>query len=115
MTDYPASQAALAQLRERDGHRVGERFELYVDGLELANGYHELGDAPEQRQRFLEDNRRRREAGLPEYPLDENLLAALESGLPECSGVALGVDRLLMCRVGASEIRSVLAFDWARS
>lgn len=115
VTDYPASQAALAQLRERDGHRVGERFELYVDGLELANGYHELGDAPEQRQRFLEDNRRRREAGLPEYPLDENLLAALESGLPECSGVALGVDRLLMCRVGASEIRSVLAFDWARS
>lgn len=115
VTDYPASQAALAQLRERDGHWVGERFELYVDGLELANGYHELADAAEQRQRFLEDNCRRREAGLPEYPLDEHLLEALGSGLPDCSGVALGVDRLLMCRVGASDIRSVLAFDWARS
>lgn len=110
--DYPASQAALAQLCERDGVTVGERFELYIDGLELANGYHELADADEQRRRFLADNRRRREAGLPERPLDERLLAALASGLPDCSGVALGVDRLLMCRVGESDIRRVLAFDW---
>lgn len=113
--DYPATQAALARVRERDGHRVGERFELYVDGLELANGYRELVDAREQHRRFLEDNRRRREVDLPERPLDEALLAALEAGLPDCSGVALGVDRLLMCLTGESDIRRVLAFDWTRS
>lgn len=112
--DYPASQAALARVRERGGHRVGERFELYVDGLELANGYRELTDAGELRRRFLEDNRRRREADLPERPLDEALLAALDAGLPDCSGVALGVDRLLMCLTDESDIRRVLAFDWAR-
>lgn len=113
--DYPASQAALARLRERDGFSVGERFELYVDGLELANGYRELADADEQRERFNADNLLRRSSGQPQRPLDERLLAALESGLPDCSGVALGVDRLLMCRTGESDIRRVLAFDWARS
>jgi lysyl-tRNA synthetase class 2 len=113
--DYPASQAALSRVVEVDGFRVGQRFELYVDGLELANGYFELGDGDEQRLRFEADNARRREHGLPERPLDEHLLAALAHGLPDCSGVALGVDRLLMLATGVSDIRRVLAFDWARA
>ena len=112
--DYPASQAALARIVESGGVAVGQRFELYVDGMELANGYHELTDAAEQRRRFDRDNARRREHGLPERPLDENLLAALVHGLPGCSGVALGVDRLLMLATGATDIRDVLAFDWSR-
>jgi lysyl-tRNA synthetase class 2 len=91
---------------------VGQRFELYVDGIELANGYCELTDATEQRRRFEADNARRRERGQPERPIDEHLLAALEHGLPECSGVALGVDRLLMLKTGASEVRDVLSFGW---
>ncbi len=113
--DYPASQAALARLSDIDGVTVGHRFELYVDGMELANGYFELLDAGEQRARFERDNARRREYGLAERPLDERLLAALEHGMPECSGVALGVDRLLMLATGVSDIRQVLAFDWARA
>lgn len=113
--DYPASQAALARLAEVDGVLVGHRFELYVDGLELANGYFELRDADEQRRRFEHDNLRRREYGLPERPLDERLLAALAHGLPDCSGVALGVDRLLMLATGTRDLRQVLAFDWLRA
>ncbi len=113
--DFPASQAALARIAEEDGFQVGQRFELYVDGLELANGYCELTDAAEQRARFERDNARRREYGLPEHPLDEALLAALEHGLPACSGVALGLDRLLMLATGATDIREVLAFDWERA
>ena len=113
--NYPASQAALARIEEVDGQLVGQRFELYVDGLEIANGYCELTDALEQRQRFVADNERRREYGLAERPLDELLLAALQAGMPECAGVALGVDRLLMLATGNRDIRQVLAFDWARS
>ena len=113
--DYPASQAALARVVEVDGVAVGQRFELYVDGMELANGYFELLDAGEQRRRFERDNARRREHGQPERPLDEKLLAALEHGLPPCSGVALGVDRLLMLATGVGDIRKVLAFDWHRA
>ncbi|MDH5172198.1 MAG: EF-P lysine aminoacylase EpmA [Gammaproteobacteria bacterium] len=113
--DYPASQAALARTESSEGFMVGQRFELYVDGIELANGYFELLDAAEQRRRFERDNARRREYALPERPLDERLLAALEHGLPECSGVALGVDRLLMLATGAGDIRQVLAFDWERA
>lgn len=113
--DYPASQAALSKVVTVDGHAVGQRFELYVDGVELANGYHELTDAAEQRRRFEADNARRRAAGQPQRPLDELLLAALEAGMPECSGVALGVDRLLMLVTGKRDIRRVLAFDWERS
>jgi len=113
--DYPASQAALARVETIDGVAVGHRFELYVDGMELANGYFELLDPAEQRERFERDNLRRRELGLPERPLDERLLAALEHGLPACSGVALGVDRLLMLATGVANIRQVLAFDWARA
>jgi len=112
--DYPPSQAALARLGYSDGVEVGHRFELYVDGMELANGYFELTDARQQRLRFSEDNKRRLQAGLPILPLDERLLSALQSGLPECSGVALGLDRLLMCQLGKADIREVLAFDWTR-
>jgi lysyl-tRNA synthetase class 2 len=113
--DYPASQAALSRLVPADDVIVGQRFELYVDGMELANGYFELTDADEQRQRFEQDNLRRREHGLSERPLDERLLAAMSHGLPSCSGVALGVDRLLMLVTGVTDIREVLAFDWERS
>jgi lysyl-tRNA synthetase class 2 len=112
--DYPASQCALAKIR--DGvSPVAERFELYAGTQELANGYHELTDAAEQRARFVHDNARRRERGLPELPLDENVLAALESGLPDCAGVALGIERLLMAMVATDDIRDVLAFDFARA
>ena len=112
--DYPASQAALARIVETGSVQVGQRFELYVDGMELANGYCELIDAKEQRTRFEADNARRREYGLAQRPLDENLLAALDSGLPACSGVALGLDRLLMLRTGNDDIRRMLSFDWSR-
>jgi elongation factor P--(R)-beta-lysine ligase len=107
--DYPASQAALARLKPGEP-AVAERFELYWDGLELANGFHELGDAAEQRARFVADNHKREALGLPAMPLDERLLAALEQGLPDCSGVALGLDRLLMRLAGLDRIDQVLAF-----
>ena len=113
--DYPASQAALAAVVQADDVWVGQRFELYVDGMELANGYCELTDAPEQRRRFERDNVLRRQRGQVERALDERLLDALESGLPDCSGVALGIDRLLMLKAGAPDIKHVLAFDWERS
>jgi elongation factor P--(R)-beta-lysine ligase len=113
--DYPVSQAALARVVQADDVLVGQRFELFVDGVELANGYCELTDAAEQRQRFERDNALRRARGQCERPVDELLLAALAHGLPDCSGVALGVDRLLMLVTSASHIRDVLAFDWERS
>lgn len=112
--DYPVSQAALARVVRAGDASVGQRFELYVDGLELANGYCELTDAVEQRQRFERDNALRLARGQDERPVDEYLLAALEHGLPSCSGVALGIDRLLMLATGAADIKDVLAFDWRR-
>lgn len=112
--DYPASQAALARIRE-DDPPVAERFELYCGGMELANGFHELQDASEQRRRFEAELSARRAARLDEVALDEHLLAALEHGLPDCAGVALGVDRLVMLATGASSIAEVLAFDWERA
>ena len=112
--DYPASQCALAKIRDGDPP-VAERFELYVGSLELANGYHELLDAAEQRARFVRDNVRRRERGLPELPLDENFLAGLATGLPDCAGVAMGIERLLMAMMGTDDIRDVIAFDFARA
>lgn len=109
--DYPASQAALARLHTHaDGETVAERFELYVDGVELANGFRELGDAREQRQRFERDLAERRRRGQPEYPLDERLLAALAHGLPDCAGVALGFDRLVMVTLGLPDLASALSF-----
>jgi elongation factor P--(R)-beta-lysine ligase len=104
--DYPASQAALARIRGP----VASRFELYLDGLELANGFHELQFAPEQRQRFQQDNLTREQKGLPHAVVDENFLAALAYGLPDCAGVALGFDRLLMCALELRHIDEALAF-----
>jgi lysyl-tRNA synthetase class 2 len=109
--DYPASQAALARVRGD----VASRFEAYLDGLELANGFHELGDPAEQRARFLADLREREKRGLPAMPIDERFLAALAHGLPECSGVALGFDRLVMCAAQAKRIDEVLAFPFERA
>jgi lysyl-tRNA synthetase class 2 len=111
--DFPPSQAALAQLRH-DAPPVAERFELYVRGVELANGYQELTDAQEQRQRFTADRRYRSEHGLAPVDADEHLLAALEHGLPSVSGVALGFDRLAMLVAGADSIAQVLAFPVER-
>ena len=111
---YPASQAALARLSPQDP-RAAERFELYCTGTELANGYHELACAEEQRARFEKDNEERRRRGLPSYPLDEHLLAALTAGLPDCAGVALGVDRLLMLATQARHIDEVIAFPTERA
>jgi lysyl-tRNA synthetase class 2 len=111
---YPASQAALAR---RDPHdaRAAERFELYREGVELANGYHELASSEEQRERFAEDNQERRRRGLPTFPIDERLLAALAAGLPDCAGVALGFDRLLMLATRATHIDEVIAFATERA
>jgi lysyl-tRNA synthetase class 2 len=109
--DYPASQASLAQIRGR----VASRFEAYLDGLELANGFHELGDANEQRARFEHDLQQRQARGLPQMTVDQHFLDALAHGLPECSGVALGFDRLVMCAVGAKHIDEVLAFAFANA
>jgi elongation factor P--(R)-beta-lysine ligase len=109
ITDFPASQAALAQINPQDS-RVAERFELYYQGFELANGFHELRDAEEQQRRFQQDNQQRQREGLPPQPIDHRLLAALQHGLPDCSGVALGVDRLLMLACGETRIQSVMAF-----
>jgi lysyl-tRNA synthetase class 2 len=107
--DWPPSQAALARCRPGPPPTAA-RFEVFVRGLELANGFWELADAGEQRQRFEADLAERRLRGLPEPPIDGHFLAALERGLPDCSGVALGVDRLLMLRMGARSIDDVLAF-----
>ncbi len=112
--DYPVAQAALANIRAGDPP-VAERFELYLNGIELANGFHELGDAGEQRWRFLQDNRQRGAWGLPAMPVDERLLAALATGLPACSGVALGFDRLLALAAGKTALQEVLAFPLERA
>jgi lysyl-tRNA synthetase class 2 len=110
--DYPATQAALAKvIATGGGYEVAERFELYYRGIELANGYHELTDAAEQRRRFEAVNAARIADGRRALPLPESLLAALQYGLPSCTGVALGFDRLAMLAVGAQAIRDVMAFS----
>lgn len=111
--DWPASQAALARIRD-DTPRRAERFELYLGPVELANGYHELGDAQEQRARFEADHVRRQARGDVLPPLDEALLAALPA-MPACAGVAVGVDRLLMAMGRTARIADVLAFDFSRA
>lgn len=117
--DFPASQAALARLRPGDPETgrpaVAERFEVYIEGVELANGFHELADGAEQRRRFEADLDGRRRVGMPEVPIDQRLLSALEAGIGDCAGVALGMDRLLMLRLGAQHIDRVLAFPTARA
>jgi len=111
---YPASQAALARLDPADP-RVALRFELYYRGVELANGYHELASGAEQRLRFAADLEVRAARGLPSAALDQNLLAALDAGLPDCAGVALGFDRVLMLATSAASIDDVLAFPVERA
>ena len=106
---FPASQAALAQISSED-LRVAERFEFYYKGLELANGFHELSDAREQLRRFQQDNLQREKMGLPVRAIDTRLLAALQAGIPNCSGVALGVDRLLMIAMATESIKEVISF-----
>ena len=112
--DFPEDQAALARIRPGNPP-VAERFELFYRGMELANGFHELCDAGEQRQRFARDNQVRQELGLPTVPADENMLQALEHGLPDCAGVAIGFDRLVMLAAGAKQLSDVLAFDIMRA
>ena len=108
ITDYPADQAALARINP-DG-QTAARFELVIDGIEIANGYWELLDADEHRQRFKTDSEIRQQRGLPAIAVDEAFLAALEHGLPECAGVALGFDRLVMLGGGAKALSDVTAF-----
>lgn len=112
--DYPASQAALARISETDS-RVAHRFELYIEGHELANGFYELADCEQQLARFKADNQWRKSNRLPEIDIDQRFIAALEHGLPECSGVALGLDRLLMIKLNTKDIQDVIAFPWDRA
>lgn len=113
--DYPASQAALARIRAWSDNPVAERFELYIDGIELANGYHELLDGAELRRRNAMQQRIRVHEGLRELPTESRLLEAMEAGLPECSGVALGFDRLLAVAVGVTSLAEVVPFPFDRS
>ncbi|USD41320.1 elongation factor P--(R)-beta-lysine ligase [Vibrio sp. SCSIO 43135] len=112
--DFPASQAALAKINERD-NRVADRFEVYFKGIELANGFHELDNPVEQLSRFEQDNALRVKMGLKPQPIDHNLIDALKAGLPECAGVALGIDRLIMLALGCEHIDDVTAFPLPRS
>ncbi|EDY87710.1 lysyl-tRNA synthetase [gamma proteobacterium HTCC5015] len=115
VTHYPASQAALAQLTP-DDPATAQRSELYWGQVELANGFKELTDADEQRARFEADNRERKAKGLIEQPMDECFLQALkQGGMPDCSGIALGVDRLMMKLLDADQIQAVMAFDASRA
>ena len=109
--DFPETQCALARIRDGDPP-VAERFELFLGPSELANGYHELTDAHEQRTRFERDNARRLERGQREVPIDQRFLAALPQ-MPACAGVALGIERLLMCLAGTNDIGEVIAFPFA--
>ncbi|MDR2595319.1 MAG: EF-P lysine aminoacylase GenX [Fibromonadaceae bacterium] len=111
IVDYPPKRAALAKIRKNsNGQEVACRFELFINGIELCNGYEELTDTKEQRKRFLEDIEKRKEMGKPIPKIDENFLTALEKGMPECSGVALGLDRLYMLALGKDDIGDVLLF-----
>ncbi|GAA3927311.1 EF-P lysine aminoacylase EpmA [Litoribacillus peritrichatus] len=112
--DFPASQAALSKVQVVDSIKVAKRFELYVGGSELANGYDELIDGEEQQQRFLRDLDERVAQGKPKVAWDDKLVAALNHGLQECTGVALGIERLLMLRYGYQSIADVIAFPFDR-
>lgn len=114
LTDYPADQAALARLRPGEP-TVAARFEVFLDGVELANGFYELADTQEQRRRFEADLNRRRGAGMSLVAPDERLLSALECGLPDCAGVALGFDRLMALLLGCDALAAVMTFDFSRA
>jgi len=113
--DYPASQAALAQLRDDGDTKVAERFELFVDSIELANGYHELTDAEELARRNRENNRLRELDGKEPLPVESRLLAAMRAGLPEATGAALGFDRVAMLAAGAKRLDQVIPFPFDRA
>lgn len=112
--DFPVPQAALAKIRDGEPP-VASRFEVYFKGIELANGFHELQNAQEQRQRFKIDLAYRAEHELPEVPMAEEFLAALEHGLPDCAGVALGVDRLVMLALGFESLAEVISFSYEQA
>ncbi len=109
--DFPASQAALARLR-LENPPLASRFEVYYQGIELGNGFHELQGETEQRSRFVEDLAYRQKHQLPPVPLDERLLAALNHGLPNCAGIAIGVDRLVMLALGESSLEKSMSFHF---
>ncbi|MDP7561630.1 MAG: EF-P lysine aminoacylase EpmA [Methylococcales bacterium] len=112
--DYPACQASLARLKENNP-LVSERFEVFVSGVELGNGFYELSDPVEQRCRFDAEIAQREQSALPRVAKDQRLIAALKKGLPSCSGIALGIDRLLMLRAGVDDIAEVLSFGFDRA
>jgi lysyl-tRNA synthetase class 2 len=112
LTQYPPEEAALACVTVVDGLQVAERFEMYAEGVELSNGYHELANGEELRCRFHQENQERAAAGKDPYPLDEPFLAALTPQFPDCCGVSVGIDRLLLLRHKATALRDVLPFAW---
>lgn len=111
--NFPRSQASLANICAEDA-RVAERFECYFHGIELVNGFNELTEPGKQLERFQEDNRKREMLSLPRKPIEKNFIAALSQGLPQCSGVALGIDRLIMLALNAKHIEQVVSFPVAR-
>ncbi len=114
--DFPASQAQLAKVYQNQyGHQVAARFEVYAGGLELANGYDECQHADELHRRFEKDNQQRQAESKPVMPIDGHLLAALDAGLPACTGVALGLDRLMLLITGKQRLAEVISFDFERS
>ncbi len=111
--DYPKEQAALAKIvMDQNQDQVAERFEVYINGIELANGYHELLDVHLQKKRFLKEQLIRKTLSKLSIPIDHYFIAALEHGLPSCSGVALGIDRLLMLKIKAKSLEEVILFPW---
>lgn len=116
LTHFPASQAALAQIATlADGEKTGLRFEIYFQGIELANGYHELTDPREQRNRFKRSQEARLSIGKAPLPIDEHFLSALKKGLPDCCGVAVGFDRLMLLKHKAQTLEAVLPFTWNKN
>jgi lysyl-tRNA synthetase class 2 len=112
--EYPASQCALARIAPHNS-QVAERFELFFEGIEMANGFHELTDARQQLQRFQAEQRWREQRGMPLTAIDHDLISALGAGLPDCSGVALGLDRLILFMYGKKTLSDVLAFPFSRA
>lgn len=112
LTDYPVNEAALACVIEKEGEKVAERFEIYYQGVELANGYHELANASELKKRFEEENKVRQTKNQEIYHLDEEFLSSLENGFPDCCGVSVGFDRVFMLCQNATSLREILPFSW---
>lgn len=112
---YPASQAALSKTQWIGNEHVSERFEIYYKGKELANGYHELTDSEEQRRRLIKENELREKMGKNTLPIDEDFIKALESGIPDCCGVAVGFDRLMLLKCGKDSLEDVLPFSWGQA